>query len=71
MEPAVQKTRKRKATQVDVEALIECNRILKEHLDYLRARLNKTEAVLEMYIQATDVNEKSDTLPPINKIYLN
>ena len=66
---AIQKAKKRKVSETDIQALIECNRILKEHLDFLRAKLNKTEAVLGMYIKATEENEKAENLPL--KIFLN
>lgn len=66
---AIQKAKKRKVSETDIETLIECNRILKEHLDFLRAKLNKTEAVLDMYIKATEENEKSENLSL--KIFLN
>lgn len=66
---AIKKDKKRKVSETDIQALIECNRILKEHLDFLRAKLNKTEAVLDMYIKATEENEKAENLPL--KIFLN
>lgn len=42
----------------EIESLREANKILKEHLEFLRTKLKKTEAILEMYIEAVDRSEK-------------
>jgi hypothetical protein len=51
-------TSKRKVSETDVQALANCNKILKDHLDFLRAKLSKTEAILEMYIKAVEKEEE-------------
>jgi hypothetical protein len=54
-------THRNKRTQVsekDVQDLLSCNRMLKEHLDFLRAKLSKTEAILEMYIKAVEKEDE-------------
>jgi hypothetical protein len=53
---------KRKAkvyTEEDVKSLVETNRILKEHLDFLRVKLRKSENLLELYIRAQEAKEDS------------
>lgn len=49
---------KRKVSETDVQALVNCNKMLKDHLDFLRAKLSKTEAILEMYIKAVEKEEE-------------
>jgi hypothetical protein len=39
-------------SEEDVKSLLESNRILKEHLDFLRTKLKKTECLLQLYIKA-------------------
>jgi hypothetical protein len=51
-------TSKRKVSETDVQALVNCNKMLKDHLDFLRAKLSKTEAILEMYIKAVEQEEE-------------
>jgi hypothetical protein len=70
METSVQRSKRDRVSEIDVDALIECNRILKEHLDYLRTKLHKTEAVLEMFIQSTEESERIEK-QQLNKIFLN
>jgi hypothetical protein len=70
MSTAVQRSKRRRVSEIDVDALIECNRILKEHLEYLRVKLQKTEAVLEMFIQSTEESEKIEKTQ-LNNIFLN
>jgi len=48
-------------SEEDVRSLVECNRILKEHLEFLRAKLKKTENLLELYIRAEQEKENDDT----------
>lgn len=45
-------------SEEDVRSLLESNRILKEHLEFLRAKLKKTESLLELYIKAEQKKEK-------------
>jgi hypothetical protein len=66
------KKSKKNLSETDVEALIKCNQMLKEHLDYLRAKLSKTEAILEMCIKAVEQEEKGQqNAPNINIFSLN
>jgi len=50
-------TSKRKISETDVQALVKRNKMLNDHLDFLRAKLSKTEAILEMCIKAVEKEE--------------
>jgi len=52
----------------DIRSLVECNKILKEHLEFLRTKLKKTENLLELYIRAVkeEEEERSLTNYPLN-----
>ncbi len=66
------KKSKKNLSETDVEALVKCNQMLKEHLDYLRAKLSKTEAILEMCIKAVEEEEKvKEHAPNLNLFSLN
>lgn len=67
----ISKQKSKKLSETDVEALIVTNRILKDHLDYLRAKLSKTEAILEMFINAVDKEDEKQDPISLNTISLN
>jgi hypothetical protein len=52
------RNKRKQVSEKDVQDLLSCNRMLKEHLDFLRAKLSKTEAILEMYIKAVEKEDE-------------
>lgn len=45
------------SSQKEIESLIECNKILKEHIDFLRAKLKNAESLLELYLSTMESDE--------------
>ncbi len=52
------RNKRKQVSEKDVQDLLSCNQMLKEHLDFLRAKLSKTEAILEMYIKAVEKEDE-------------
>ena len=64
---STEKRNKKVYTEDDVKSLVETNRILKDHLEFLRAKVRKSENLLELYIRAQEAKE--DSRNNINKNY--
>lgn len=47
----------RSLLESDVKSLIEANKILRNHLNYLRIKLKKTESILELCITLLNDND--------------
>jgi hypothetical protein len=44
----------------EIQSLIECNKILKEHVEFLRVKLKNAETLLELYLSIMESEEKEE-----------